>query len=52
MVNLVSMTLFGAHSDLVSAQLGIEVGTKYNINTKLKSMDNKPRVPPQIFVVM
>ena len=37
-----------ANSELVSAPLGIEVGTKYNINTKLKLEDLKPRVPAQI----
>ena len=45
-----SVTLFEANSELLSASLGIEVGTKYNINTKLKLEDIKPRVHPQIVV--
>ena len=49
-VKLVSMTLYEANSKLVSAPLCIEVGTKYNIHTKLKLLDIKPTVRPQIAV--
>ena len=49
-VKLASVTLFEANLESVYVSLGIEVGTKYNINTKLKLEDMKPKVPPQIVV--